>query len=359
MVVIDINLRMRYKMKQSNQLQFVNLSSVCSALAVVYLHANSCFWNFSTTARYWKTANFIGCFFYFAVPVFFMISGATLIDYNKRYDIKTYFKKRINKTLIPYLVWSFFALFFRYYYLHSLVKSDFNLRFIVNELLTGSSCEVYWFFIPLFCLYLAIPFISEVPAFKRKKLFIYVIFIQFIFGILFSFFNVTFNLQLQFDFISVSNSYLIFLFLGYLLVHYEIQPTKRYIVYFLGVIGLCLHLFGTYYTSIQAGKIIRTFTGYYNLPGFLWSISIFVFFKYAGQKIMQNRIINKIINKIKNYTFSLYLLHWYILQILLKEFSINETSIIYRMTAPFIALGITIIVTKLIRKIPIINKILP
>jgi peptidoglycan/LPS O-acetylase OafA/YrhL len=74
---------------------------------------------------------------------------------------------------------------------------------------------------------------------------------------------------------------------------------------------------------------------------------------------MKNQIINKMINSLKNYTFSLYLLHWYILQTMLKHFAINEASIVYRLSAPFIALGITIIITKLIRKVPIINKILP
>ena len=48
---------------------------VISALAVVTLHTNGCFWQFSATERYWFTANIIECLCYFAVPVFFMITG--------------------------------------------------------------------------------------------------------------------------------------------------------------------------------------------------------------------------------------------------------------------------------------------
>ncbi|WP_432645875.1 acyltransferase family protein [Mediterraneibacter gnavus] len=53
----------------------------------------------------WILSLFIEKVCFFAVPVFFMITGATLIDYPKRYNLKTYVKKRINKTVIPWLAW--------------------------------------------------------------------------------------------------------------------------------------------------------------------------------------------------------------------------------------------------------------
>ena len=53
---------------------------------------NGCFWQFSYD-RYWITANIIECICYFAVPIFFMISGATLLNYRKRYTTAVFFKK--------------------------------------------------------------------------------------------------------------------------------------------------------------------------------------------------------------------------------------------------------------------------
>lgn len=313
-----------------DKLEFINFANVCSAIAVVFLHANNCFWTFNPTARYWKTANFIECLFYFAVPVFFMISGATLIDYNKRYDLNTYFKKRIHKTFIPYIIWSILGLLFQIIYLKSIKFTQVNFNMVLNGLLSTSNClvQVYWFFIPLFCIYLAIPFISEIPTQKRKKIFCYIVIIQFIFGSLIPFVNSVFNLKVQYSFFNISDSYLIYIFLGYLLSHYEIKPSRRYLFYFLGLLGLLLHIMGTYFSSVHAGKLISIYKGYMNIPCLLYSTAIFIFFRYGGQKIMHNQSISKIINKLKNYTFSLYLLHWYILQILLRHFSINETSMI-------------------------------
>ena len=109
----------KYYMK--NRIEYISLASVLSAIAVVYLHANGCFWNFSRE-RYWVTANILECLFYFAVPVFFMIPGATLLNFFERYDLKNYLLKRIHKTLIPYVAWSIIGIIFRYFYLKDITN---------------------------------------------------------------------------------------------------------------------------------------------------------------------------------------------------------------------------------------------
>lgn len=76
----------------------IMLMNVISMLAVVYMHVNDCFWTFSTE-RYWKSANVIESVMYFAVPCFFMISGANLMDYRKRYDTKTFWLNGRRKQL--------------------------------------------------------------------------------------------------------------------------------------------------------------------------------------------------------------------------------------------------------------------
>ena len=81
---------------------YITLLSVISAVAVVIIHVNSdCFGNLGSDNRYWFGANIIECIVYFAVPIFFMISGATLIDYRDRYSTKEYFIKRIKRQLFP------------------------------------------------------------------------------------------------------------------------------------------------------------------------------------------------------------------------------------------------------------------
>lgn len=73
--------------------RYITVLSVLSSLAVVFLHTNGCFWGGVGHNARWISANIIESLFYFAVPIFFMISGATLLDYRKRYDTKTFVKK--------------------------------------------------------------------------------------------------------------------------------------------------------------------------------------------------------------------------------------------------------------------------
>ena len=94
-----------------NRMLYIDILNVVSCLAVVFLHTNEMFWAFSYEP-YWISANIIECVFYYAVPVFFMITGTTLIDYRKKYNTKEFFCKRISKTIIPFLIWSIIAVFY-------------------------------------------------------------------------------------------------------------------------------------------------------------------------------------------------------------------------------------------------------
>ena len=135
-----------------NKIEYISLLSVISAIAVIFLHTNGCFWNFSRE-RYWITANIIECIFYFDVPIFFMITGVTLLDYSDKYDTKEYFKKRIKKTLIPFLVWSFIGLFY-FILKKQIAVSDLSIKYVLSSIISTKIVNVYWFVNYIFVRYL-------------------------------------------------------------------------------------------------------------------------------------------------------------------------------------------------------------
>ncbi|MDY5912288.1 MAG: acyltransferase [Inconstantimicrobium porci] len=345
---------------QNQNINYISLASLISAIAVVFLHSNGVFWNFNATAGYWKSANIIESVFYFAVPVFFMISGVTLLDFNKRYNLKVYFSKRIHKTVIPYVFWSFIGLAFQIIYLKNIKITEVSVAYLANGLLSGKLVDIYWFFIPLFCLYLSIPLFAAVPKEKRKGIFTYLTAGTFILNCFIPFLLNLFKIHINYSLsIGVGSGYLIYIMLGYLLSKYDISKSVRYLLYLLAVLGLVMHMAGTYILSVNSGKIIDTFKGYVNVPCVLYSVGIFVLFRYSGEKIMKINIVGKVVNFLSKYTFSMYLIHWYILQIMIKELAINTKSIYYRAFSPFAVLIITVLFTSLIRKVPILRKILP
>lgn len=158
--------------------RFIDVLTVLSCIAVVYLHCNGIFWSRPTGSK-WVTANFIETFFYFAVPVFFMISGYTLLGYQKRYNHVTYFKKRFEKTAVPFLAWSAIAYIFIGFFNGDLLKTASVGTFVLGTI-NCSYFQIYWFFIPLFACYLSIPVFSVLSDKGNRNLLWFVVTYSFI-----------------------------------------------------------------------------------------------------------------------------------------------------------------------------------
>lgn len=342
--------------RDKHSLDFITVLSVLSAISVITLHTNGVFWQFSRE-RYWITANIIESVFYFAVPVFFMISGATLLDFPDRYDIVMYFKKRIRKTIIPFFFWSSIGLGYRLYVLKDFPVGRLRPVTLWNLIITTKIIPIYWFFIPLFALYLCIPAFAYIPKEAKHVIFPYLISLGLLINVTIPFVIKVFHWSFQFPIgIDVARGYLLYLLLGYWFTYNEFNSRSRKIIYLLGVLGLIAHIGGTYALSMKTGKIIQTYKGYTNLPCVLYSLSIFLVVKENASRLM-NRF-KYIFMILKDYTFAIYLLHWFVMTALVKGLSINVNSIVYRLGAPYLIASISIVIIFVFRKI-LGSKLLP
>ena len=343
---------------------YITLLSVISAVAVVIIHVNSyCFGNFGSDNRYWFGANIIECIVCFAIPMFFMISGATLIDYRDRYSTKEYFIKRIKKTVLPYLVWTAVSIIY-FVLINRINISEINLRYLIERFI--SPTWVYWFFAPLFIAYCIIPLLSLVPKEKRKSIFLYLALLSFISNSVIPFIQ---NNVYFFSFknpFTIGGEYTFYILAGYLLRHFKLDRKKEIAVYAAAIAGLLLHIIGTYRLSMNAGSLIDTCKGYNNVPCVLYSLGIFLLFKNYGNKLM-SKFLNKPINFLAKYTFGIYLLHMYFVEMLPKltvyagiadNASFVDTYL-YRFSAVTIIIFMCVIIIFLLRKIPAIRHIVP
>lgn len=334
---------------------YITVLNVFAALAVVFLHTNKCFWRFSTE-RYWVTANIIESFFYFAVPVFFMISGATLIDYRERYDTKTFFKKRLLKTLIPYICFVAIGI------VYGLIKGSIDIKpniaiYFINSLFVPKYPSIYWFFMPLFTAYLCIPVISLIPKEKRQSCFKYIMVLFIVFKAVALIFGLSgvlnYNSALSMPFAA---NYIFYLFLGYYIANYDISKNLRYVIYILGVLGLLLQIIGTYVLSMKLGAISSEFKGYMGVPCIFNSMAIFLLFKNINFE--KNKVLLKICEFFKAETFGIYLVHWYVIDICMVV-GLPDTSIIFRTLGAVVIFVVSALIVKLMRKIPVVKNIVP
>lgn len=349
------------KSKTNNRIAYIDVLNVVSALAVVFLHVNSCFWAYKgeESLKWWRSANIIESIFYFAVPVFFMITGATLLDYPQKYSNKEYFKKRIRKTVIPYIVWSLIGLIISVFLLKKVPLNEINVKYIIKGLIENRFVGIYWFFTALFCVYLSVPLLASVKETKKISIYSYIlvfsmvinIFIPFLISVL------NFNVDVSQYQISVSFGYLFYVLCGYVLNNIKIKKIYRVVVYVLAIIGLLMHIIGTYYLSIRTDQIVRTFKGYNNFPCTLYAIGVFLFIKNITIKF--NEKILSFFTALSRYTFGVYLIHIFLVDGVELYFPFDKTSLIYRMILPFVIFFTSVGICALIKKIPIIQHLIP
>ena len=198
--------------KCSSKIYYVSLLNVMACLAVIFLHCNSVFWE-HPKGRLWITSNIIEVAFYWAVPVFFMNIGVTSLDYRRKYSTKEFLLRRFIKTGIPFMVWSFIGLFYNMY-------RQKNFRFlsakeVISGLINTEWVGIYWFFIPLFAIYLSIPVISSIAEEKRIGIFWYMIALGTVLNIVCPFeavfWNVNYNEELRFP---IVGGYMIYVLIG-------------------------------------------------------------------------------------------------------------------------------------------------
>lgn len=345
---------------KTKRIEYIDLANVISTFAVVILHTNGCFWNFSRE-RYWLTANVIESLFIFAVPVFFMISSISLMDYQKKYDTKIYLKKRFSKTVIPFLFWTFMGLLFDIFFLHTVKVSDLTLKVLVDGFINNRFVQIYWFFMPLFGIYLSIPLFASIEEEKRVELFKYLFLIGFIFNGTIPFLLSAFHIDMAWPLgINVISGYAIFVVMGYLIHKIDFTLNQRCIIYILGLAGLLMHFGGTYYESYALGDVSQIYKNLTYAPIVMYSGAFLLFIKQIGGKVMKTNI-SKYVHFIKKYTFPIYLTHYYIIEILNRYLHLTNytKSIFYRLGMPFIVIPITIIIVALIRKLRLGKKVLP
>ncbi len=345
------------KPQKGQRILYFSVLNVVACIGVILLHCNGVFWS-HPTGRTWVTANLIETLFYFPVPIFFMLSGATLMEYSQRYSTKVFMKKRVVKTVIPFLIWSAIAAV--YCFVRTPEAYTWGPRSIIMNIFQTNFMPVYWFFLPLFGIYLAMPILTKVQ--DKLKTFCYAIMIGLIFVAI---------LPLMCQLVGIEYNgaltpppvlgYMIFVFLGYVLSKTDLTKKQRYVIYAAGVIGWALQFFGTLWLTTPGGEISMVFKGYNNLPSVLQSVAVFVFFKHLSYDGIKRRLpwFEKAVTVIAGLTFGIYLIHEYLIWLLPGWFGWDAGSIIFRTLGAGLIFVLAAGLTYVIKKIPGLRKIVP
>lgn len=264
-------------MKQ--RILYFDILNVVACFSVVCLHCNGFVHSFIKDDWWWlRVLIEVACFF--AVPVFFMLSGATLLDYRKKYSTKTFFKKRFTRTFIPFLVWS--ALFYSLSFITKGTEGETWREVVTNICIGKIPYTNYWFFIPLFLIYLFMPFLSLMSGSMKEKQILYLCILLGFFQTLLP--TVLYLANIHLDMSLPFGSYVIYVFLGYYLAHSTIETDKRWMIT-LGLLAL-LSMVGRYILVYQASEETPEVFSYLGPYAVFPAIFIFLLFKklFKGDK---------------------------------------------------------------------------
>ncbi len=306
----------------------------------------------------WLLALGIEVVFYWAVPIFFMLTGATLLNYRNRYDTRTFLVKRFKRTGIPFIFWSLL-----FYLLISvgLGGAHLGVRTFCSMALNTEIEGVYWFFIPLFSIYLSMPLISLVA--KREKVLAYGVAVNFllqgVFPYLAAAFNISWNGGLS---VSAFSGMLIYVGMGYLLSNHALCKKQRCLLYASAALVMIFRFAYTAVSSSELGYLDRLFFSYSAFPAIVQGAAVFVFFKQIDTDWIGDRGA-KILNKVSACSFGIYLIHKPILDQLVINgehgLGIPMESVALRTGGGILIYAACLVIVLVLKRIPLLKKVVP
>ncbi len=352
---------------------YLEIMRIIAVFFVIFNHtSNNGFFLFSlhptNSLQFWLYL-FISIFCKFSVPLFFMISGALLLD-DKKDSLKELYKKKIFNIFIILLTFSFVYYIFDIY--NNQLSFSFNVFF--SRLYSYRLKYHLWYLYAYIAFLITIPFLRSLVKNLKNKYFYYMIILSIILtGILpcleYLIFhgNITLNNDIRPSWIL--QSIILYPCIGYYLEHrITLENNKKnnlLILCAVNMLGIFISCYMTYLKGQIDGFLTesdsQTFFGNFIL---LNAIFIYIITKYI---YTNHNILHKFDNlflSVGKCSFGIYLIHVFVLEnfsfiyhifCFLKNLGIN--SMISCFIYCFIIMCCSYFSTLIISKIPIIKKI--
>ena len=137
----------------------------------------------------------------------------------------------------------------------------------------------------------------------------------------------------------------------------DLNKKKRLGIYILALTGAFIRYGVTLVLSIRDGATNKLLFSYTNFVAFFLSIGVFVYLKYCGVNRLKNRIILKILKWLSGCSLGVYLVHSFVMDFQLKFWGIEREDILWRTVGIFTTYVISLIIVAVMKKIPLIKKI--
>lgn len=307
--------------------------------------------------RTWWVANILDSFIRWCVPVFFMLSGAFILDSKKDYGVVTFIRKRVSKVFIPFIVWSILYVVFNFR-----DKMDqITLENVVSRIITGNTHYHLWFFYTLIGLYLVAPVLKAIVRQCDRNTLLYFIGLCYVNVSILGFLSKFFHINVGFS-IPLGSAYVGYFVLGNVLLNWDLRKSTRCWLYALGGLGIVVTMAGSYLISGRAPGVDLYFYEYTSVNTFFVSIAVFVLFKNINwEKAMGGRPhLYKGIRVLTDASLGIYLIHPAFLKYTEKvPFIMNMRTVVYILFTSIALYIASFLAVSVLKKLPVVRHIVP
>ncbi|MEK5081141.1 acyltransferase [Solibacillus sp. FSL W7-1436] len=361
------------KNKPMDRIEYFDLIKAAAIFFVCFYHLNT------LNVNIIEDSSLITYFHYFiigicstGVPLFFMVSGALML--NKNYNFKKHIKKIITISILT-VIWAVLTLIV----LMPIFGDEYNLSEFLKALWTWKPDRInhLWYLPTLVIVFLLFPLIKEAYDKQNKKVLYYFLTVVFIF----TFGNVLLNnlaniaewvlgvnyLTGNFNFFNIFNLFkgfyafaiVYFIVGGLLLISLKNKVIKFRGISIVAVLIIALTLLFLYgiVMSLSNGFYFDTvWEGYDTIMTLAVALSIFLL---ASKINIKNKTIAKLIKIIGSNTLGIYFIHVIIGAFFEKYYRLlpfNQNIIANLFFIVFIVL-VSLSVTLLLKKVPIVREL--
>ena len=353
-------------MEHKERILYLDVLRVIAIFAVIIFHIAGLPFKGIKDPNFWEMTNMWFC----GVPVFVMISGALFLNPSREVTIHKLYTKNIFRLISILLFWSVI-----YACVNLITEPGQNTITFFRSIVAGHFH--LWFLYMLLGLYMIVPVLR--PICKDLKLTRYFLVLFIIFSCLFptiaqilsglklvmphnmlipyliNGINSTLYFKMHLHF---TLGYITCFVLGYYMSRAELSSKQRKVIYVLGILGVLLPIF--FVESIT--RISKVPFDFYSGPEknvfvLFATLAVFVFVKYNAHRLSGQ--FKKIFTYLASSVLGIYLTHIFVQICLIKFFNLLNISFNPLFAIPLIALIIfiiSLIITEIIKKIPILNK---
>ena len=296
-----------------------------------------------------------------AVPIFFMISGALFLGVKKYLDYNKHLKKTFHIAILT-IVWAFIYNLISIIFIEKRICFSIIVKVFIMSI-KGSSqyCFHLWYLYYLVGVYLLYPYLRVVFEQMSFKQGLFLLLLggtySWILPTLIKIFTNNDTLSsIWGGGLSYCNGFITYAILGYFLYEYQISMK----VYIISVICAIMILIGYIYIGLaQNIKMYNIFINYNSMTTVILSSCIFIISKKVS--FNQKKLIHKILMLIAKYSLCIYLIHVMIIQILRKIFNVGSDSFPLIISLPLItcvSLLICLQIGIIAKRIPFIKNYL-